>query len=137
MFYFRGQNFDEQVAESRRKHVPLFFGVEAYADSASNYYPEGKLHLWMTAGELNKCRKVDMDPAMMKKMGVGHVYRYSSKDDKTGTNTRYMFKLWYQPTRGFIAENPIKGAPKTSHVFDVPEDMFVKWIQPDPEEAYA
>ena len=41
MFYFRGQNFNEQVAESRRKHVPLFFGVEAYADDASNFYKKG------------------------------------------------------------------------------------------------
>ena len=132
MFYFRGQNFDEQVAEARRKHVPLYFGVDAYADTPSKHYGQGPLHLFMSAGELNKCRQVDMDPAMMKKMGVGHVYRSTSVDDKKGTTARYMMKLWWSPRLGWHASRTDHKQPRVSAVFDVPEDTFLKWIMPEP-----
>lgn len=136
MLYFRGQNFNEQVAESRRKHVPLFFGVEAYADDASNFYRKGKLNLWLTAGELNKCRKLDVDDSMMRRMGAGHLFRYTSVDEKTYGKTRYMMKLWYHPTTGYHTKSQKNTEGRTSTVFDIPEAMLEKWLVPD-EKEYA
>jgi hypothetical protein len=89
----------------------------------------------MTAGELNKCRQIEMDSAMMKKMGVGHVYRYTSVDEKTAGQTRYMLKLWWAPKVGWHTKNPPRKGIRTSAVFDVPENVFLKWIQPDLTEA--
>ena len=130
MFYYKGHNFDAAVAESRRKHVPLFFELDMFAETPSMYYEAGPMKVFLSAGELNKCRKLDVDPALTKKMGVGKIYRmaptYNSK------NSRIMFKLWWQPNTGYFTGNHGKKEHfRTEHVFDVPEDIFLRWIVED------
>jgi len=128
MFFRRGQNFAKQVEESRRKHVPLFFGIEAYADEATNFHKEGKLGLWLTAGDLNKCRHLDVNESMMRRMGAGHLLRYTSVDADTFGKTRYMMKLWWHPKYGWHTRSIKNAEGRSSVVFDIPEDKLLKWL---------
>jgi len=128
MVFKRGQNFNEQVAESRRKHVPMYFGLDAYADDETNFYKQGALRLWLTAGDLNKCRQLEVDDSMMRRMGAGHVMRYTSVDEKTLGKTRYMLKLWWHPKHGWHTRSIKHIAGRSSYVFDIPEDKFLKWL---------
>jgi len=128
MLFKRGQNFAEQVEESRRKHVPMYFGIDAYTDDVTDFYKEGSMRLWLTAGDLNKCRRLKVDEAMQRHMGAGHVFRYTSVDDKTFGKTRYMMKLWWHPKHGWHTRS-IKNAPgRTYTVFDIPEEKLRKWV---------
>lgn len=124
MFYFNGTHFASAVAESRRKHQPLFFEMQLWADTPSQYYEAGPLTMWLTHGELNMCRKPDIDPALARRMGVGKVFQMPDKG-----STRYLFKLWYTPKRGYFADpHSHATADRTEHVFSVDESMFLRWI---------
>jgi len=131
MFYFRGDDFDDAVAESRERHLPLYFSMRVWADTPSMYYQAGPMDLMLSAGELNKCRRVDMDPALMKKMGVGHIYRIAPSDSDGFSPARILMKLWWQPNRGYFTENPKRNSPRFEYVFDVPESVFLRWIVDD------
>lgn len=137
MFYSRGKNFDVELAESRRKHVPLFFELDMWADTPSMYYEAGPMKLYLSAGDLNKCRKVDMDPALTRKMGVGKIYRMSSTNDVRGEKARIIFKLWWQPNSGYVTTRHDRNEFRTEHVFDVPEDLFLRWIVDDADNILA
>lgn len=124
MFYFPGTNFEAAVAESRRKHAPLYFELQLWADTPSMYFDAGPLTMWLTHGELNMCRKVNIDPALARRIGVGKVFQMPE-----GSNTRYIFKLWYTPKRGYYADSHAHAEPgRTEHVFAVDETTFLRWI---------
>lgn len=124
MFYLPGTNFASAVAESRRKHDSLFFTLELWADTPSMYYEAGPLTMWLTHGELNMCRKPNIDPALARRMGVGKVFQMP---DKGGT--RYLFKLWYTPKRGYFADQHSHAtADRVERVFSVDESTFLRWI---------
>lgn len=128
MFYYPGNDFDTAVAESRRKHVPLYFELKLWADTPSMYHEAGPMTMFLSAGELNKCRKLDMDPALTKRIGVGKVFRMP---DKNGSS-RYIFKLWRSNKRGYYADSHAHYEPgRTEHVFAVNEDNFIRWIVDD------
>ena len=124
MFYIPGNHFASAVAESRRKHLPLFFELQLWADTPTKYFEAGPLTMFLTHGELNKCRKLDLDPALARRIGVGKVFRMPD-----GKNTRYIFKLWYTPKRGYFADwHAHADAARTEHVFAVDESQFLRWI---------
>ena len=124
MFYFNGTHFASAVEESRRKHQPLFFELQLWADTPTKYYEAGPLTVFLTHGELNLCRKLDLDPALARRIGVGKVFRMPE-----GKNTRYIFKLWYTPKRGYFADpHSHADATRAEYVFSVDESMFLRWI---------
>ncbi len=131
MFYFRGNDFEEALNTARRKHVPLFFELDVWADTPSMYHGAGPIGLFLSYGELNRCRKTDMDPALAKRIGVGKVFRMT-----TGKNdTRYIFKLWYTNKKGYYADpHSHKEEGRVERIFDVPEDLFLRWIVEDTDK---
>ena len=135
MLFKRGQNFADQVEESRRKHVPLYFGIEAYADDATKSHKEGRLNLWLTAGDLNKCRQLKVDATTQRRMGAGHLLRYTSIDSDTFGKTRYMMKLWWHPKYGWHTRSIKKAVGRTYIVFDIPEEKLSKWVLKENESV--
>lgn len=124
MFFFPGTHFASAVAESRRKHLPLYFEMQLWADTPSQYFEAGPMTVFLTHGELNRCRKLDIDPALARRIGVGKIFRMPE-----GGNTRYLFKLWYTPKRGYFADpHAHADAERTAHVFAVDESQFLRWI---------
>ena len=125
MFYTTRNHFATAVEESRRKHQPLYFSLQLWADTPSQYFEAGPLDMWLTHGDLHMCRKLDLDPALAKRIGVGKVFRMPDK----GGKTRYIFKLWYTPKRGYFADQHAHAdANRTEHVFAVDESQFIRWI---------
>jgi len=122
MKYEPKHNFSQCLAESRRKHEPLYMSLALYAETPCMYYEAGPINVKLTAGDLVKCRKPDMDPALAKRIGAGKVFRMSY-----GKETRILFKLWWDPKKGYITRDGDR-SQRVEHVFDVPEERFLYWM---------
>ena len=122
MYYEPKHNFSHALAESRRKHQPLYMDLTLYAETPCMFYEAGPINVKLTAGDLVKCRKLDVDPALAKRIGAGKIFRMSY-----GKDTRILFKLWWDPKKGYITRDGDR-SQRIEHVFDVSEDRFLYWM---------
>lgn len=135
-FYTQTQSWVEAENAARRKHKPLYVELDVWADTECLFWKAGPLHLVVSAGDLNKCKKIDLDPALVKRMGVGHIFRIEDIGNSNPLADRILLKLWYQPNYGYTtkmrtrAQRRMADEGRSTVVLSVPQDTFLGWVVP-------
>lgn len=137
IFYEQGKSFKTQKSEADKKHQPMYMKLKLKAAADDLYYKAGPIDLTISAGALERCRRLYVSDSLTSKLALGNVYRVSGADSYM-TDPRILVRLRWQDSKGYFARGKVKSdEPVEEHIFAIPEDVFLKGAYIPTEERMA
>jgi len=126
IFYETGKSFQQQKKEADKKHQPMYMTLKLKASANDLYYSAGPIDLTISAGSLERCRRLYVSDSLTSKLALGTVYRVSGAESYLA-DPRILVRLRWQDSKGYFAKGKIKkDEPVEEHIFAIPEDVFLK-----------
>ena len=125
-WYETGKSFTEQKAHAAQKHMPMYIKLKLRAAADDLFYRAGPIDLDISAGQLERCRRLYVSDSLAPKLALGHVYRVSGAGSYM-EDPRILVRLRWQDSKGYFAKGRIKSdEPLEEYIFAIPEDLFLK-----------
>lgn len=125
-WYKTGMSFQQQKKEADKKHIPMYMRLKLTAAADDLFYKAGPIDLAISAGQLERCRRLYVSDSLVPKLALGHVYRVSGAKSYL-EDPRILVRLRWQDSKGYFAKGRVKaGEPCEEHIFAIPEDLFLK-----------
>ena len=124
IMYETGKSFVAQKKAADQKHQPLYIKLKLQAPPDELFDKAGPINLEISAGTLERCRRLTMSDSLSGKLALGHAYRIASVYME---DPRILVRLRWQDSKGYFAKGRIKqNEPLEEHIFAIPEDVFFK-----------
>lgn len=124
-WYEKGRSYSEQKKMADKKHRPLLMKLKLKAASDDLFFSAGPIDLTISAGTLEKCRRLHVSDSLANRLVAGHVYRVSGAGSYM-EDPRIVVKLRWQDSKGYYAGKGKHHEDTEEHIFSIPEDVFLK-----------
>lgn len=125
-WYQQGKSFQQQKKAADQKHIPMYLRLKLRAAADDLFYKAGPIDLTISAGQLERCRRLAVSDSLTAKLALGHIYRVAAVDSFM-EDPRIIVRLRWQDSKGYFAKGKIKeDEPIEEHIFAIPEDVFLK-----------
>ena len=126
IWYETGKSFQEQKKVADKRHQPMWMRLKLKAASSDLFYSAGPIDLSISAGTLEKCKRLYVSDSLTSKLALGTVYRISGAKSYL-EDPRIVVRLRWQDSKGYFAHGKInRDEPLEEHIFAIPEDVFLK-----------
>ena len=126
IWYEQGRSYTEQRKEATKKHKSLLMKLRLKATEDDLVYKAGPIDLTISAGALERCRRLAVPKELAERMTAGTVYRISGSDDCMDAASRMVVKLRWQDSKGYFAGKGKHKELTQEHIFSIPENVFLK-----------
>ena len=124
IWYEQGRSFKEQKQAADKKHVPLYMKLKLKAAEDNLFFKAGPIDLNISAGALERCRRLAVSDVLANRMTAGHVYYIAGINDTE--KLRFVVKLRWQDSKGYYAGKGKHHEETEEYIFSIPEDVFLK-----------
>jgi hypothetical protein len=125
-WYETGKSFQLQKKAADKKHQPMYMKLKLKAAANDLYYAAGPIDLTISAGSLERCKRLFVSDSLISKLALGTVYRVSGANSYM-EDPRILVRLRWQDSKGYFGKGKIKAdEPMEEHIFAIPEDVFLK-----------
>lgn len=125
MWYEQGRSYKEQKQLADKKHMPLLLRLKLKAANDDLFFKAGPIDMTISAGTLEKCRRLAVSDELANRMTAGNIYRVSGAGSYM-EDPRIVVKLRWQDSKGYYAGKGKHNEDTEEHVFAIPEDVFLK-----------
>ena len=125
IWYEAGKSFQEQKKFADKRHQPMWMRLKLKAASSDLFYSAGPIDLAISAGTLEKCKRLYVSDSLTSKLALGTVYRISGAKSYM-EDPRIVVKLRWQDSKGYYAGKGKHHEDTEEHIFAIPEDVFLK-----------
>ena len=125
IWYEQGRSYNEQKKLADKKHQPLLLKLKLKASSDDLFFSAGPIDLTISAGTLEKCRRLYVSDSLSGRLTAGTVYRVSGAGSYM-EDPRIVVKLRWQDSKGYYAGKGKHHEDTEERIFAIPEDVFLK-----------
>lgn len=125
IWYEQGSSYKEQKKLADKKHQPLLLKLKLKAAHDDLFFKAGPIDLNISAGTLEKCRRLAVSDELSNRMTAGNIYRVSGAGNYM-EDPRYVVKLRWQDSKGYYAGKGKHHEATEEYIFAIPEDVFLK-----------
>ena len=125
LWYEAGRSYKEQKKAADKRHTPLLMKLKLKATEDDLIYKAGPIDLTISAGALERCRRLSVPHELSERMTAGTVYRISGGNNYMEM-PRIVVKLRWQDSKGYFAGKGKHHEEPEEHIFSIPEDVFLK-----------
>lgn len=126
LWYEKGRSYKEQKQLADKRHTPLLMKLRLKATEDDLVYKAGPIDLTISAGALERCRRLAVPRELAERMTAGTVYRISGSDNLMDASSRMVVKLRWQDSKGYYAGKGNHHEETEEHIFSIPENVFLK-----------
>ena len=124
VWYEQGRSYTEQKQAADKKHIPLYMKLKLKAAEDDLFFKAGPIDLNISAGALERCRRLAVSDVLSNRMTAGHVYFVTGIGDVE--KPRFVVKLRWQDSKGYYAGKGKHHEDTEEHIFSIPVDVFLK-----------
>ena len=128
IWYEQGKSYKAQRQEATKKHKSLLMKLKLKATEDDLIYKAGPIDLTISAGLLERCRRLSVPRELAERMTAGTVYRVSGADNYMDSTSRMVVKLRWQDSKGYFSGKGKHHEETEEHIFSIPEDVFLRGI---------
>lgn len=126
LWYEKGRSYKEQKQFADKRHTPLLMKLRLKATEDDLVYKAGPIDLTISAGALERCRRLAVPRELAERMTAGTVYRIAGSDNPMDASSRMVVKLRWQDSKGYYAGKGNHHEATEEHIFSIPENVFLK-----------